>query len=523
MEKDSIENKMKQYYKMSKRVPYSTRIYGDKEKESEPNIILRNIKVKNGRRTSGIKTLLILKYKTLDGIPVEVVLGTINSKYDLINKTEKVINLIEEQLRDNAKEIEGYEAYSKLIEYKKEEEFSIYFTPEGLDILSSKSQKEIQIDKEYNLNDNHMVENLSTAQEHEKRRNDKIPEAVRYQLWREGRQVILRGFTTEKAKETFLKGEDIAKTMRQMEISEKDSPKIVERKNKRKRQFVANYLLDVYDGKITKKIPEVTNQIQNNLEDLKETREKVNNTLNSQEIDQRMRAKLEQLKSLLDDIDNKRKENKIQLRENNEKELLSEYLKIKEKGIAIEINVFLEELEEKLIIQMQKRIDEGEEENYKEDSKIKTLQKYQHFFNFVKKGMDRTARIYAIKEENINFNTLEKVFDRANKEDMMEYIKAKNKMIEETKTDDISGKEHDYSSIRELYKLILNSEPKEFTKDDDNEMFLKIFERAKENLLMNNPKEIELYNFYAKKLSAYECPTYQQQQKDKEDPNNGSR
>lgn len=509
---EEMKSKLEQYYKISKKIPYSTKVYGENEEEIKPKIILKNLKGEDENKKTISKTVLILKYKTLEGVPIEAIIGNVNGINDRKNKIEKIIELIENQLRDNAKKEEGYKDYTELVDYKTTVKFPIEFTLEGLEILSSKDSREIPIERTYRINENERVEKLFSDKELEEKKKWKIPEVVKYQLWQEGRDAILKGFRGEKSREAFLKGEKIAQIMKGIEIAEGDTEKELETKEKNKRKFVTDYLLDVYDGKIKSK-HDAEQPIEN--ENIKEIRERVEYSINSKDIDKRMRTQLEQIKAQLDLLGKKNivdEQNSKDEKKDDEIELLNEYLKIKEKGLAIDINILLEDFEDKMTREIQRQLDEQEEKqdveiSPKDYKQIKVLQNYQHFFNFVKKGMDRTSRFYAIKEENLNFELLEKLFEKRNMQEAIQYIRLKCKMLDETKTDDISKNRQEYPSVRELYEFLLNSSVRTMTKRDDEEMFSKIFEKAKNYLLENNSKEINLYNFYAKKFKVYECPT----------------
>ena len=306
--------------------------------------------------------------------------------------------------------------------------------------------------------------------------------------------------------------------MKGIEFSKEDTEKKIEEKNKNKKQFVTNYLLDIYDSKNTDESSDYK-KIEDNIQELKQ---KVDATINSKSIDQRMRAKLELLKGQLELINKKDSEYvpNVKQQGENEDELLNEYIKIKEKGIASDINKALEGLEEKLTTEIQKKIDEqreNKETEIKDYAQVRLLQGYEHFFNLVKNGMDRTARFYAINEEKINFDVLEKLFVKYNEKEMLEYIQLKQEMLKETNTEDIKNKEQEYPGIRNLYEFLLNSSVRERTKEDDENMFLKVFDKAKRKMLENNKDEINLYNSYAKRFKIYECPTYQ---KDKDNTKN---
>ena len=163
---ENIKNKLEEYYKKAKKIPYSTKVYGEKEDEIEPKFILRPLKFEDNKankdKKNNGKTLLIFKYKTLEGIPIEVIMGSVDATYDRKTKVEKVIELIEEQLKDNAKETEGYDYYNQILKYKKDSQIPLKFTLEGLQILSSKNPKETSIERTSFINDKDRVEKVFT-------------------------------------------------------------------------------------------------------------------------------------------------------------------------------------------------------------------------------------------------------------------------------------------------------------------------------------------------------------------------
>ena len=75
----TIDEKLNKYAKESRKIEYSTKLFDEKkmEEREEPKVILRQLidDEENNMWT------IILKYKTLDNIPQEVIMGTI-----IINK-----------------------------------------------------------------------------------------------------------------------------------------------------------------------------------------------------------------------------------------------------------------------------------------------------------------------------------------------------------------------------------------------------------------------------------------------------
>lgn len=256
--------------------------------------------------------------------------------------------------------------------------------------------------------------------------------------------------------------------------------------------MVANYLVDIYDGQ---------NNKQENNEQIKQLKEQLekrkNMTSNAKE-----KALLERYIDLINnEITNKEQQ------KTEEQGLLKKYLAIKEKGLAIDVNIALENLEENIY----KKIEGGKEGNIspEDNEQLQKLQNGQHFFNLTKQGVDKTARFYAMKTGNLDLEFLRKLIEENDGQDqeLLQYIEFKQKMLEEVKTEDIQNKENKYPSVRKLYEFLLNSSVREITKNDDETLFSELFKKVKVKLLNSNADEINLYNKVAKKYGEYVCPT----------------
>lgn len=484
-----IEGMLERYAKKSKNIGYSTKVYGEKESEIEPKIQPIDIKKEDDDKPG---LFLILKYKTLKGDPLEVIIAKLGNINDRVRRTTEIIKLIEGQLRDNAKEEEGYKYYEKLQEYLKTEGISLDFTLEGIEILSTKSKKEIPIKRTQGINSNGKVEKLFSDQEISRMRKNNIPEIVKYTVWREGRETILKSFITEEERKAFLRGEEITQIMQGIEITDEDTDKTLENKIKNRRKMVANYLLDIYDGQ---------NNKQENNEQIKQLKEQLekrkNMTSNAKE-----KALLERYIDLINNEITNKEQQKIK-----EHALLKKYLAIKEKGLAIDVNIALENLEKNIY----NKIEGGKEGNIspEDNEQLQKLQNGQHFFNFTKQGVDKTARVYAMKTGNLDLEFLRKSIEDNDGQDqeLLQYIGFKQKILEDVKTEDIQNKENKYPSVRELYEFLLNSSVRKITKEDDETLFSELLKKAKVKLLTSNANEINLYNKVAKKYGAYVCPT----------------
>lgn len=486
-----IEDMLERYAKKSKNIEYSTKVYGEKENEIKPEIRPIDFRTEDSDRPT---LFLILKYKTLQGTPLEVIIAKLGNINDRVRRTTEIIKLIEEQLRDNAKGEEGYKYYEKLQEYLKTEGMSLGksldFTLEGINILSTKSKEELPIKRTHRINSNGKVEKLFSDQEISKMRKDNIPEIVKYTVWREGKEATLKSFITEDERQAFLRGEEIAQIMQSIEIADEDTDQTLENKNRRK--MVANYLLDIYDGQNNKQ------EDDNQIKQLKELLEKRKNMTSDTQEKMLVEGYLERINSKIANNNQRKSE---------EQGLLKKYLAIKEKGLAIDVNIALENLEKNIY----NKIEGGKEGNIspEDNEQLQKLQNGQHFFNFTKQGFDKTARVFAMKTGNLNLEFLRKLIEENDGQDqeLLQYIEFKQKMLEEVKTEDIQNKENKYPIVRELYEFLLNSSVRKNTKEDDETLFSELFKKSKEKLLTSNVNEINLYNKAAKKYGAYICPT----------------
>ena len=517
MKQETKDKEIKKGVKVSKNILYSTKVFGEKENEINPNIILIPLNWVENKKSKNM-ALLLLKYKTLEGQPLEAIIATVDATYNRQKKLERIVELIKNQLRDNAREKDGYKYYKELKEYMKAENVPLKFTLEGLEILSTKNPKEISIERTFGINDDRKVEILITDEEFEKRRS-KVPEVVKYELWQEGRNAIIKGFKTEKERQAFLNGEKIAKIMQSVEIADEDTEKVIETKKKKQRNLVANYLLGIYDRRnISNQNINEQSQSQQDEERIITLRKNIENGINTQPIDKQMRDKLELLKRYLALMDNRKNENEQNNNRNGEnkdnveeQELLRKYLNIKEKGLAIDANIVLESLEKDVNKRIEDKIDKQVEISPEDSEYAKKLQNGQHFFDLVKKGFDRTSRIFALTTGKVDFDFLEKLIQNYNGQDkeLLEYIEFKRKILEQAQTEDIQNKEDEYPAVRELYKFLVNSSVREITKKDDENTFSRIFESVKRKLLKDHAEEINLYNCNAKPFKIYLCPTYE--------------
>lgn len=207
----------------------------------------------------------------------------------------------------------------------------------------------------------------------------------------------------------------------------------------------------------------------------------------------------------------------IEDKENPKAILVKGYIKLKEKGIAIDTKKTLEEIENEYYKNIRENSGEITEKQYKG---LEILDNYKNFFDLVKLGKDWNARLVALKLKKINFEPLGKLFGKYRGEDteLLEYFKLKEKMVKETGTDTIELEYNQNDSVRELYDFLLYSSIRKETAKDDEFFISRIYdERIKRELLEYNYENIELYNYYAQKsgINIYELPEIKSKNIDK--------
>ena len=186
--------------------------------------------------------------------------------------------------------------------------------------------------------------------------------------------------------------------------------------------------------------------------------------------------------------------------------LLNNYIRIKEKALAIDASNILNTLEGILYENM------TNSEGISSQSvlnKINILNNYIRFFDLLKQGRDFNARVFALKIGKINFDSLRTVINQfdGKDEELLKYLEFKEEMVNEASTDDFQKSGNKYSKVRELYQFLLNARTRDCVKDEENPLMEAIFEQYKSEILSKNKYSIELYNRYARKHGMYICPT----------------
>lgn len=440
MSEYTADERLNKYAKESRNIQYSTKIFEKTTEEREkPKIILRELTKDEGQKEKRIWTI-ILKYKTLDNIPQEVIMGTLDSTPQRKEKAIEIMNLIRDQLEENVTSELGYEHYEKLSQYVRSENIPFKLTMEGTDILSRKSQESDLIKRTCFENAQGKIENIFTKEVLDKMKIERKNEISQYirqkqiiQKWEERREKILKSFDTEEKKQAFLKGEKITEFLKETDGD-----------TEFQKDITADYLLEAYD-------------------------------------------------------DENKNEN-----ENPRLNLLKGYLKIKEKGLAIDVKKSLEDLENKYYKSIKEKKGEISEDDY---AKLGVIDDYKTFFDLVKTGKDWNARLFALKLKKIDFNGLRKIFETIRSEDkeLLNYFTIKERMINDVKTDNIEADYNQYDSVKELYEFLLHSSVREKTKEDDEHVISGIYEHVKREIIARNIDEIEIYNHYAEKSDIAVC------------------
>ena len=110
----TIDEKLNKYAKESKNIEYTTKVFEKtSEEREEPKVILRQLIDDNENNMWTI----ILKYKTLDNLPQEVIMGTLDNTPQRKDKAIEIMALIIKQLKENVLADSGYEYYEKLSQY----------------------------------------------------------------------------------------------------------------------------------------------------------------------------------------------------------------------------------------------------------------------------------------------------------------------------------------------------------------------------------------------------------------------
>lgn len=433
MSESTIDEKLNKYAKESKNIEYSTKVFEKtSEEREEPKVILRQLIDDNENNMWTI----ILKYKTLENVPQEVIMGTLDNTPQRKDKAIEIISLIIKQLKENVLTDSGYEYYEKLSQYVKRDNIPFKLTMEGTDILSSKSPKNKAITRTCFENEQGKIESLFAKEDLEKIKSERKNELIEYinqkkeiDKWQERREKILNIIEPEE-KQKFIKGENITKFIKEIDED------II-----KKQKIVADYLLEAFEEERSGNNPKYA--------------------------------------------------------------LVKGYLKIKEKGIAIDVKRNLEGIETKCF----KTIKENKGKiSLEEQKNIEKIEDYKNFFDLIKNGQDWNARLFALRLKKIDFKVLKNLIKAVDYQDteLIQYLYKKEDMINELQTDSIDV-DYEYDSVKDIYQFLLHSSIREKTKSDDEHVISGVYEHIKREIIESNMDEVELYNNYAEKSNMYVC------------------
>ena len=305
----------------------------------------------------------------------EVIIGKLKNTNRAFEKAREIKELIENQLIENSKGQGKLQAFRQLNRLVNENNLQFEFTMEGTDIITYSGEESIAVRRTYyekeNAYKNSCIKCLFSPEEMEKfakeRKNNNI-------------QLLNKFDMNEKWKrrrELILKRQETDEDKKLFIEGEKIS-KIIEEANdeyvlKNYKDVVADYIIEKY-------------QTYGNLTD-------------GEEKDSATRE-------------------------------FQEYVNLKEKGIAIDAKILLEEVQnkiEKKFVEQRKEKNMTKEEIEKQIETENTFNSYARFFDLIKGGRELNARIVA-KLTKIDFTKMKRIFSKFHKDDeILKYIDLKEK------------------------------------------------------------------------------------------------
>ena len=190
-----------------------------------------------------------------------------------------------------------------------------------------------------------------------------------------------------------------------------------------------------------------------------------------------------------------------------------EYVNLKEKGIAIDAKILLEEVQnkiEKKFVEQRKEKNMTKEEIEKQIETENTFNSYARFFDLIKGGRELNARIVA-KLTKIDFTKMKRIFSKFHKDDeILKYIDLKEKEIREMQDETYvlsvsTYEDYNKDSVKELNSFLIRSSIREHTRQDDEEKILDTFDQMKVELIKHNIEALKKYKYYAEKNGLYTC------------------
>ena len=388
----------------------------------------------------------------------EVIIGKLKNTNRAFEKAREIKELIENQLIENSKGQGKLQAFRQLNRLVNENNLQFEFTMEGTDIITYSGEESIAVRRTYyekeNAYKNSCIKCLFSPEEMEKfakeRKNNNI-------------QLLNKFDMNEKWKrrrELILKRQETDEDKKLFLEGEKIS-KIIEEADdenvlKNYKDVVADYIIEKY-------------QTYGNLTD-------------GEEKDSATRE-------------------------------FQEYVNLKEKGIAIDAKILLEEVQnkiEKKFVEQRKEKNMTKEEIEKQIETENTFNSYARFFDLIKGGRELNARIVA-KLTKIDFTKMKRIFSKFHKDDeILKYIDLKEKEIREMQDETYvlsvsTYEDYNKDSVKELNSFLIRSSIREHTRQDDEEKILDTFDQMKVELIKHNIEALKKYNYYAEKNGLYTC------------------
>lgn len=388
----------------------------------------------------------------------KVIIGKLKNTNRAFEKAREIKELIENQLIENSKGQGKLQAFRQLNRLVNENNLQFEFTMEGTDIITYSGEESIAVRRTYyekeNAYKNSCIKCLFSPEEMEKfakeRKNNNI-------------QLLNKFDMNEKWKrrrELILKRQETDEDKKLFIEGEKIS-KIIEEANdeyvlKNYKDVVADYIIEKY-------------QTYGNLTD-------------GEEKDSATRE-------------------------------FQEYVNLKEKGIAIDAKILLEEVQnkiEKKFVEQRKEKNMTKEEIEKQIETENTFNSYARFFDLIKGGRELNARIVA-KLTKIDFTKMKRIFSKFHKDDeILKYIDLKEKEIREMQDETYvlsvsTYEDYNKDSVKELNSFLIRSSIREHTRQDDEEKILDTFDQMKVELIKHNIEALKKYNYYAEKNGLYTC------------------
>ena len=460
----SLEEK---FAKKSKEINYSTTIF-----ENQPQINFYKVEEERQDGTIENTGVFILKYE-INGIQQEAIIGKLKNTNRGFEKAKDIKELIENQLRENSKSSNNLNNFNQLKKFVTLNNLPFELTMEGSDIITYTGRENISVRRTY----------------YEKTSEDK----------------------NSKIK-CLYSPEEMLEFARERKINNKELLSQIENNKKWNKNRVVILKILTYK--------------ENQKEFLKG--EKIANLVETTDEKLILQNYKELIVEYLKESYEKDGNSENELERNDATNSFSDYLAIKEKGIAISAKEILEKIQEKTENDILEKSKKGftEREEIDNNRTLNTLKNYSRFFDLIKTSRNVNARIAAKKLYRIDFSIMKKLFERVtNDKELIKYIELKGKSINDIEEQDNKKSQinedkesilfqrdmkFDYyqnnESVRDLYNFLVKSSSREHTIADEEKKVLDTFDSIKVELIKSNIKAIKSYNRYAEKSGMYICP-----------------